>query len=59
LQAGAENVTEIAEQLEALPPTLVGAPGTLVLLLPWPVFMQMAPDAWPNKPLTAVSFIDI
>jgi hypothetical protein len=36
----------------------VGAPGTDVLLLPWPVFISIAPDAWPNKPLTAASFKD-
>jgi hypothetical protein len=34
LLAGALNVTEIAEELVAEPPTLVGAPGTVVFDLP-------------------------
>ena len=46
------------EQVADEPDTDVGAPGTDVLLLPWPVFISIAPDAWPNSVRTAESFKD-
>jgi hypothetical protein len=52
LLAGAVNDTVAVVDPVAVAVPIVGAPGTVVLDLPCPVFISTEPEAWPKRVLT-------
>jgi hypothetical protein len=53
---GAVKATLAVLYVSAVAVPIVGAPGTLVLLLPYPLDIAIAPEATPKSVLTFVQF---